>query len=194
MATYRTIRMAFWSDPYIETLSASEKLAPAVVARAARVVRSIQGMAGTPPPEQALERLISNTLQAQGHAALRCDDPTRLPEVYDPAFIHADADLAAIAHGIAAHRSARLGRGTGVLGGVHCGREGAHARSPAWWAAAGGSRRTPRSRRVTGSTKAIALLLGRGFVLAARLPAPRCVQARPPPRPTRAMPIRLLVP
>ncbi len=26
MATYRTIRMAFWSDPYIETLSASEKL------------------------------------------------------------------------------------------------------------------------------------------------------------------------
>lgn len=68
----------------IARLSASEKLAPAVVARAARVVRSIQGMAGTPPPEQALERLISNTLQAQGHAALRCDDPTRLPEVYDP--------------------------------------------------------------------------------------------------------------
>ncbi|HQY39071.1 MAG TPA: ATP-binding protein, partial [Giesbergeria sp.] len=32
----------------------------------------------------------------------------RLPEVYDPAFIHADADLAAIAQGIAAHRSARL--------------------------------------------------------------------------------------
>lgn len=26
MATYRTIRMSFWSDPYIETLSASEKL------------------------------------------------------------------------------------------------------------------------------------------------------------------------
>ena len=26
MATYRTIRMAFWSDPYIENLSASEKL------------------------------------------------------------------------------------------------------------------------------------------------------------------------
>ena len=26
MATYRTIRMAFWSDPYIETLSAFEKL------------------------------------------------------------------------------------------------------------------------------------------------------------------------
>ncbi len=92
----------------IARLSELEKLAPAVVARAARVVRSIQGMAGTPPSEQALERLISNTLQAQGHAALRPDEPMRLPEVYDPAFIHADADLAAIAQGIAAHRSARL--------------------------------------------------------------------------------------
>ena len=89
-------------------LGHSEHLAPAVVARAAQVVRSI---AADLPPGQAgatLELLVNNTLQAQGHTTLAQHDATRLPKVYDPAFIHADADLAAIAQGIATHKSARL--------------------------------------------------------------------------------------
>lgn len=89
-------------------LGHSEHLAPAVVARAAQVVRSI---AADLPPGQAgatLELLVNNTLQAQGHKTLAQHDATRLPEVYDPAFIHADTDLSAIAQGLAAHKSARL--------------------------------------------------------------------------------------
>ena len=98
--------------PAIERLSAAEHLAPAVVARAAQVVHSIEATLAPPLAAQALQLLVNNTLQAQGHPTLLRQDATRLPEVYDPAFIHADADLAAIAQGIAAqpsgHKSARL--------------------------------------------------------------------------------------
>jgi hypothetical protein len=57
---------------------------------------------------QAVERLIGNTLEAQGHRAILRDDPNRLPETYDPAFLHADADLAALADGLARNRQGRL--------------------------------------------------------------------------------------
>jgi transitional endoplasmic reticulum ATPase len=92
----------------IARIAESEVLAPAVAARAAAVVRSIQSRLGTPASGEALERLIGNTLQAQGHPAILRDDPNRLPETYDPAFLNADADLAALADGLARHRQARL--------------------------------------------------------------------------------------
>lgn len=96
-------------------LAEVEELAPAVVTRAAAVVQAIsaqrtsQGEAlSTTQQKLALEHLIGNTLELQGHAGLRKHDPNRLPEVYDPAFINADADLAAIAQGIQASGSGRL--------------------------------------------------------------------------------------
>lgn len=95
-------------DAAIERMSAVETLAPAVVARAARVVRCVQDELREEPASQALERLVNNTLLAQGHRGLEQHGALRLPQVYDPAFIHADADLAAVARGIARQRSARL--------------------------------------------------------------------------------------
>lgn len=101
-------------SPAMQRMSQSEYLAPAVVARAAKVVRSIQAcpldqdQTQKPCPAAALERLVNNTLQAQGHPSLQRQAANQLPQVYDPAFIHADAELAAIAQGIAAHKSARL--------------------------------------------------------------------------------------
>lgn len=92
----------------IERLGRCEHLAPAVVARAAQVVYSIADQLPAAQHAPALERLINNTLMAQGHPSLLRDDATRLPDVYDPAFVHADADLAAIAQGIALHKTARL--------------------------------------------------------------------------------------
>lgn len=85
-----------------------ESLAPAVVAKAASVVRAIGEQLDTHAREKALEHLIDNTLQAQGHAGLKLGDPNRLPEIYDPAFVHADADLAQLAEGLKASRSGRL--------------------------------------------------------------------------------------
>jgi transitional endoplasmic reticulum ATPase len=90
----------------ISRIAESEKLAPAVVTKATSVVRSIRdelGHAGA-----AFERLICNVLEAQGHRPLTQHDPNRLPEIYDPVFIHADTDLSSVAAGIVKARSGRL--------------------------------------------------------------------------------------
>lgn len=98
-----------------KVLAEVENLAPAVVTRAAGVVQAIQAQHetrgvdfGAAQKAQMLQHLIGNTLEAQGHNALKKHDPNRLPEVYDPAFIHADTDLAVVAAGIKAAGSARL--------------------------------------------------------------------------------------
>ncbi|MFZ4624377.1 MAG: AAA family ATPase [Rhodoferax sp.] len=94
--------------PALARLAESEVLAPAVAARAAAVVRSIHQQLGTQAAGQAVERLIGHTLQAQGYPAILRNDPNRLPETYDPAFLNADADLAALATGLARQQQGRL--------------------------------------------------------------------------------------
>ena len=85
-----------------------ETLAPAVVARAAAVVRCVENDLGDVKLGSVLQRLIDQTLQAQGHAGLAASGTHALPEIYDPKFIRTDVDLSAVAHGIAASGSARL--------------------------------------------------------------------------------------
>lgn len=92
----------------ISRIAEAESLAPAVVAKASSVVRSIRDELGQTGCVAALERLISNTLKAQGHCALAQNDPNRLPDIYDPGFIQADADLASVAAGLMAARAGRL--------------------------------------------------------------------------------------
>jgi len=92
----------------VARVAESDALAPAVVARAVSVVRAINDELGVQLSGQAVELLIDNTLEAQGHQAILRNDPNRLPETYDPAFLHADADLAALAEGLARNRQGRL--------------------------------------------------------------------------------------
>lgn len=92
----------------ISRIAEAGTLAPAVVAKAGAVVRAIRGPLGEANAAAAFERLISNTLEAQGHRPLVLNDPNRLPEVYDPRFIHADADLTVVAAGLGAVGSGRL--------------------------------------------------------------------------------------
>ena len=89
-------------------MSDCEALAPAVVARATSVVRAIGGGMDRQQAGKTTARLIDNILSAQGHAPLNANDANRLPDTYDPAFLHADADLARIADGLAGSRSGRL--------------------------------------------------------------------------------------
>lgn len=89
-------------------IAASEALAPAVVARAASVLRPLCKQLSADGASRALELLIDNTLAAQGHATIRSGDSGRLPDIYDPAFIRADADLALLAEGLMKSRSGRL--------------------------------------------------------------------------------------
>ena len=92
----------------ISRIAESEKLAPAVVTKASAVVRSIRDELGHARAGEAFERLIGNVLEAQGHRSPVQNDPNRLPDTYDPIFIHADADLNRVAAGIVKARSGRL--------------------------------------------------------------------------------------
>lgn len=92
----------------ISRIAEVENLAPAVVAKASAVVRTIRNELGHDGTRLAFERLISNTLEAQGHRPLVLHDPSRLPECYDPGFLHADTDLNRVAAGIVKARSGRL--------------------------------------------------------------------------------------
>lgn len=89
-------------------MAESESLAPAVVTRAASVVRLIRGDLDQAGASSAMALLIDNTLQAQGHPRIARGNANCLPEIYDPAFIHADADLAQIAGGLVKSRAGRL--------------------------------------------------------------------------------------
>jgi transitional endoplasmic reticulum ATPase len=89
-------------------IAESPDLAPAVVTRAASVARSIADELGTMGVGTAIEKLISNTLQAQGHSPLRKIDCNRLPDIYDPTFIHADVNLSDVAIGLKQAMSGRL--------------------------------------------------------------------------------------
>lgn len=93
----------------VARIAESESLAPAVVAKAASVVRSIQGELGDAGSARAVELLIGSTLKAQGHKSIhRIDAKNRLPDIYDPVFIHSDTDLTQVASGLVRSKSGRL--------------------------------------------------------------------------------------
>ena len=96
------------SDQEIERISTVETLAPAVVTRASSVVAAIRDELAQTNQTSALELIINNTLEAQGHERIQRYDPNRLPETYDPAFIHADADIEGIAAGLKKTKTGRL--------------------------------------------------------------------------------------
>lgn len=98
----------FLAQASVSRMAELEVLAPAIVARASSVIRSISAELEPHVAAVAFEQLISSTLEAQGHRALVRHDPDRLPETYDPTFIQADADLRQVATGLSASRSGRL--------------------------------------------------------------------------------------
>ena len=95
-------------DATVARIAMSGHATPAVVARAANVVRCIRGEIGGNKFDRVLESLVDGTLAAQGHPSLRTSDANRLPKGYDPAFINADADLTGIANAMQQARSARM--------------------------------------------------------------------------------------
>ncbi len=92
----------------ISRIAEAESLAPAVITKASAVVRAIRHELGDSGMAPAFERLVSNTLEAQGHQPIIQDNPNRLPEGYDPIFIRADTDLSMIAAGLIKARSGRI--------------------------------------------------------------------------------------
>lgn len=95
-------------EKQISRIAEADSLAPAVVVRAGAVVRTIRHELGEENAATAFEHLLSNTLEAQGHRPLIQNDLSRLPEVYDPAFIHADADLEVVVTGLKSCKAGRI--------------------------------------------------------------------------------------
>lgn len=97
--------------PTTARLAEVETLTPAVVTRAASVVRSICDDIGESGTNRAIEFLINNTLIAQGHSGIKSTDHSRLlalPDLYDPLFINAGANLTEIAAGLVTAKAGRL--------------------------------------------------------------------------------------
>jgi len=92
---------ALLDAPRIARVIELEHLAPAVVARASTVALAIEAEVGHEASANAFEHLVSQTLQAQGHRPALRQSPNQPPELYDPGFLNADADLIQIMTGLA---------------------------------------------------------------------------------------------
>mgnify|MGYP002071917538 CR=1 FL=1 len=86
----------------------ARELAPAVIERAARVVRTVQHDLPAHRTSAVLEKLIEGTLEAQGHGRLLHGEAAALPDTYDPRQIAADVNLAEVADGVIAARTGRI--------------------------------------------------------------------------------------
>jgi SpoVK/Ycf46/Vps4 family AAA+-type ATPase len=105
----RTICEDMLPPETIRRIAETENLAPAVIARAVKVAGRIQDEIGENNVARSVEYLIDNTLVALNKGKLKkANDPNRLPETYDPAFINADTDLVKVAEGLAKTKSGRL--------------------------------------------------------------------------------------
>ena len=81
----------------VERLAAREDLAPAFVARAARVTKTLRSKDVAQRDAQA-EAVVAATMAACGHGTSA--PPAKPPAHYDPAFLNADCDLEAVAEGL----------------------------------------------------------------------------------------------
>jgi ATP-dependent Clp protease ATP-binding subunit ClpA len=110
------------SKDLLERIAQSEHMSPAIMQRSGRVVSrlkdqlaSTKGKSGkkgdalqSDDLESTLEMLLHNTLQAQGYRGLADNESDQASGLYDPAFTHADTDLARLAAGIRARPHARI--------------------------------------------------------------------------------------
>lgn len=83
-------------------------LAPAVVTRAAQIVRAVRQDIGEDQTEDAMRLLIDGTLVAQGHGGIATLAANDACGVYSTNYISADADLVKIAEGLRNTRRGRL--------------------------------------------------------------------------------------
>ena len=90
----------------VKKLAKNRFVAPAVVSNASLVVSNLN----TKDKNKAFERVISNTLKAQGYDEIEKDEKPSidLPSSYDPNFVNSDCDLNELIQGIKENKSARI--------------------------------------------------------------------------------------
>ena len=90
----------------VKKLAKNRFVAPAVVSNASLVVSNLN----TKDKNKAFERVISNTLKAQGYDEIEKDEKPSvdLPSSYDTNFVNSDCDLNELMQGIKASKNARI--------------------------------------------------------------------------------------
>ena len=89
----------------IKKLAKNQHVAPAVVSNASLVVSNLNAR----DKNKAFERVISNTLKAQGYGEIEKDKSSDdLPSSYDPNFVNSNCDLNELMKGIKESKSARV--------------------------------------------------------------------------------------
>jgi len=93
-------------DKLIKKLAKNQFIAPALISNASAVVSNLN----TKDKNKAFERVISNTLKAQGYDEIEKDEKPSidLPSSYDPNFVNSDCDLTELMQGIKASKNARI--------------------------------------------------------------------------------------
>jgi len=89
----------------IKKLAKNDFIAPALISNASVVVSNLN----TKDKNKAFERVINNTLKAQGYEEIRDYNPRDdLPSSYDPNFVNSGCDLTELMQGIKASKNARI--------------------------------------------------------------------------------------
>ena len=90
----------------VKKLAKNQFVAPAVVSNASLVVSNLN----TKDKNKAFERVISNTLKAQGYDEIEKDEKPSvdLPSSYDPNLVNSDCDLTELMQGIKVSKNARI--------------------------------------------------------------------------------------
>ena len=89
----------------VKKLAKNDFIAPALISNASVVVSNLN----TKDKNKAFERVINNTLKAQGYEEIRDYNPRDdLPSSYDPNFVNSDCDLTELMQGIKTNKNARI--------------------------------------------------------------------------------------
>ena len=89
-------------ESVIESVVNSEKISPALVQKASRVVE----LSSTQSGSKLFSKCLNNSLQAMGYSKMRTS--FELSKSYDLSFIHTDIDVGAIIEGLAKNPNARI--------------------------------------------------------------------------------------
>ena len=91
----------------LKLLVSHNNIAPALIASATKVVKSIQSSS-----QKDFLQILNNTLKAQGHSEIKKVKKSKkekiLPSIYNPAFINSDTNLEELSRGIKKHPNARI--------------------------------------------------------------------------------------
>ncbi|MEX0287764.1 MAG: AAA family ATPase [Flavobacteriaceae bacterium] len=106
---YQKICNNIVSHSTIKRIAEAEKVSPAVVARATRVITAIHDQIPENTRDKAFLQLVENTLKAQGQRdALKKSKSSPLPLLYNPSYVNTDVNLTELGETLTKESSCRM--------------------------------------------------------------------------------------